>query len=49
MSTSSTPLTAVVTIGGATYTYNQANGVNLGDFVSTIGGFTQRGCIPQRS
>jgi hypothetical protein len=40
----STMLRAVVTIGTASYEYRQENGKDLGDFVSTIGNFTQ-GCI----
>ena len=39
------PLSVVVRIeGGSTYTYSAADGADLGDFASTIGGFTQR-CI----
>lgn len=37
-------LRAVVTIGGVATEYRQENGADLGDFVSAIGGFTQR-CI----
>lgn len=39
-----TPLTAVITLGGTTYTYNETDGRDLGNFVSDIGGFTQR-CV----
>jgi hypothetical protein len=38
------PLKAVVTIGGIRYEYKEEQGQNLGDFVSTIGNFTQ-GCV----
>jgi hypothetical protein len=42
---SATPtLTAVVTLAGVTYEFKEENGQDLGDFVSTIGNFTQR-CI----
>lgn len=37
-------LRAVITISGQTHEFRQENGQDLGDFVSTIGGFTQR-CI----
>ena len=37
-------LKAVVTIGTQTFEYREENGRDLGDFVSTIGGFTQR-CV----
>ena len=37
-------LKAVVTINGTAYEYRQENGIDLGDFVSNIGNFTQR-CI----
>jgi hypothetical protein len=39
-----TPLTAVITLGGTTYTFNETDGQDLGNFVSDIGGFTQR-CV----
>jgi len=42
--TSAVPLRAIVTLGGATYEYRENLGKPLGDFVSTIGGFTQA-CI----
>lgn len=38
------PLTATVTLGGKTFQFRQESGQELGDFVSEIGGFTQR-CI----
>src|SRR5262245_45450567 len=38
------PLKAVVNIGGTSYEYREENGQDLGDFVSTIGNFTQR-CV----
>ncbi|MGE4064057.1 MAG: hypothetical protein AB7E79_11885 [Rhodospirillaceae bacterium] len=37
-------LKAVVTLAGTTYEFKEENGQDLGDFVSTIGNFTQR-CI----
>ena len=37
-------LKAVVTLNGQTYEYREENGRDLGDFVSPIGGFTQR-CV----
>jgi hypothetical protein len=37
-------LKAVVTVAGQTYEFNEETGQNLGDFVSTIGNFTQR-CV----
>ncbi len=38
------PLSAVVTLNGQTFTYNETSGRDLGNFVSAIGGFTLR-CI----
>src|SRR5215831_7982464 len=38
------PLSAVVTLNGVNYTYSESQGKNLGDFVSSIGSFTQ-GCV----
>ena len=38
------PLSVVVQINGQNFGYRQIDGTDLGDFVSTIGGFTQR-CI----
>ena len=38
------PLTATVTLDGRSYVYREDQGTDLGDFVSDIGGFTQR-CI----
>jgi hypothetical protein len=38
------PLQAVVTLNGSTYTFSEDQGQDLGDFVSSIGGFTQR-CV----
>jgi hypothetical protein len=37
-------LSAIVTINGTVYEYKEEQGQDLGDFVSTIGGFTQR-CV----
>src|SRR4051812_10506063 len=44
MALSASPLSAVVTLNGQTFTYNESSGRDLGNFVSDIGGFTQR-CI----
>src|SRR4051812_24846010 len=38
------PLKAVITLGGIVYTFNETDGRDLGNFVSDIGGFTQR-CV----
>ncbi len=38
------PLSVVVTINGQNFAYREADGTDLGDFVSPIGGFTQR-CV----
>ena len=37
-------LSAVVTLGGQSFTFNESTGRDLGDLVSAIGGFTQR-CV----
>jgi hypothetical protein len=39
-----TLLKAIVTLKGKTYEFREENGVDLGDFVSPVGGFTQR-CV----
>src|SRR3954470_19830421 len=39
-----TPLKATVVLNGASYTFSEDQGQDLGDFVSSIGGFTQR-CV----
>jgi hypothetical protein len=38
------PLSAVITLNGVDYVYSEDQGTDLGDFVSDIGGFTQR-CV----
>ena len=38
------PLSAIVTLNGATFTYSETQGTDLGNFTSPVSGFIQR-CV----